>query len=464
MAKLKRAALGLLLSASALAVPELAHAQSAREAELEQRLERLEAQMQQLRADLAAARQQQAQTDATAQAAVTKSDDTATKVAAIEAQPTQPQGDGFRVGDTTFKVGGFIRVVASNSHFGDGEVPNNTVGRDFDLAQAVPVGGGAPSNVQDFTAKQSRAWISMSTSVGSHVVKGLIEADFQTLTGSQRTTNRYDFSLRRAFLQFDNWLIGQEWTTFQNVAVLPESTDFVGVAGGTIFVRQPMVRYTAALGQGMTLAVAAENPESGTATLGSPALTENGDDHIPDFTARLNVAGKSGEFALAGIARQISVNAGGDGVNQFGWGISGSGKLFLNAAHSADLRFMATYGSDIGRYVGFNFAPDAIYDPATDTLSRVKVFGGFAALRVPVAANVRVNLMGDYQNVDYADDLTIASIGGYNHRTYSGAVNLFYSPFKSVDLGVEYRHRVRTIVTGATGTLDRISVAGKYTF
>ena len=75
--------------------------------------------------------------------------------------------------------------------------------------------------------------------------------------------------LRRAYLQLDRWTIGQDWTTFQNPAVLPESTDYVGGAEGTVFVRQPLIRYSAPLGKSVTLHVAAENPESGTASLGA---------------------------------------------------------------------------------------------------------------------------------------------------------------------------------------------------
>lgn len=480
MAKGHKWVIYALLAASALSAPGIAQAQSssARAADLAARLEKLEAEMQALRADLAAARAAQAQSDADAKAAVAasdaavaksdaaaaKSDDAATKVAAIQAKPAP---DGFRVGNTTVKIGGFIKTTASQSRFSDGEVATNSFGRDFDLPQTIPTGNGASSTVQDFSAKQTRLWVSLDTQVGSRTLKGYLEADFQTAPGtqgSQRTTNGYDLSLRRAYVQFDKWTIGQDWSTFQNVTVLPESTDFVGATAGTVFVREPLVRYATPLGKKWSIAVSVENPESGTSTLGNPALVENGDDRIPDFAARVNYNGKAAQLALAGVVRQVSAQTGTIKGKQFGWGLSGSGKLFLTADKSSDLRFMVTYGSDIGRYVGLNFAPDAIVDPATGDFSRVNVFATFAALHLGVAPNVRVNLIGDYQAVDYSNDLTAAQIAAFNRRTYSGAVNLFYSPYKGIDLGVEYRHRIRDLENGASGSLDRIEFAAKYSF
>ena len=107
----------------------------------------------------------------------------------------------------------------------------------------------------------------------------------------------------------------------------------------------------------MTLHLAAENGETASATLGSPALVENDDDSIPDFTARLNYAGSFGELSLAGVVRQLSVDNGAVGDNRLGVGASLAGKLFLDAEKRHDARFMVTYGTGIGRYVGLNFAP-----------------------------------------------------------------------------------------------------------
>ncbi len=212
--KLPRMA-GALLATTALLAPAGAFAQTARETELEARLERLEAEMQALRADLAASRAAQNDAVVAAQAAQASTAETARKVAALESKPVP---EGFRVGSTTVKMGGFIKLVAAHSTFSEGEVANNSLGRDFYLPQTIPVGAGPSSTVQDVSAKQSRFWLNLATDVAGHTVKGLVEADFQTspgTQGSQRTTNGYNLTLRRAFLQLDKLTFGQDWTTFQ---------------------------------------------------------------------------------------------------------------------------------------------------------------------------------------------------------------------------------------------------------
>ncbi len=46
----------------------------------------------------------------------------------------------------------------------------------------------------------------------------------------------------------------------------------------------------------------------------------------------------------------------------------------------------------------------------------------------------------------------------------SAAANLFYSPVKNIDLGIEVRHGERKLVNGADGKLDKVEVAAKYSF
>lgn len=464
----KRAWIGILLGASALALPQMVAAQTTRESQLAARLIKLEQEMQQLRADLAATREQQAQASAaaqaSAQAAVAQSDATATRVAALE---SRPQADGMKSGGSTIKIGGYIKLLASSTRYSEGEVATNSLGRDFYLPQTIPTGTGPASRVTDFTAKQSRFWLNFATDVAGHAVKGYLETDFQTspgTQGSQRTTNGYNLALRRAYLQLDKWTFGQDWTTFQYTGALPESTDYVGGAEGTIFVRQPLIRYSAALSKETTLHIGVENAESGTASIGAPTLVENGDDRVPDFTARLVHTGKKVELSLGALGRQVRVENAGRAATTTGFGASLAGKMFLNSARTGDVRFMATYGKNIGRYVGLNFAPDAVYDPVAGKLRDVSVFAAIAAARIPLGPTLRVNVMGSYQHVDYDNLLTATNVATFNRQAWSGAVNLFYSPVKAIDLGIEYRHGERELVNGVDGSTDRVDFAAKYSF
>ncbi len=460
--------------AIAALAPCAAHAQSAREKQLETRVEQLESDVAALREELRIEREERAKANQRIDQADTTATTTATRVAALEARPApvpMPEpakpADGFKVGGTTFKMSGYIKTVAMFSRWDDGDVATGSLGRDFYLPQAIPIGGVRESTDNDYSAKQTRLGFSFDSSPAGHTLKGYIEADFQTAPGTQgseRTTNGYDLALRRAYVQYDNLTVGQEWSTFQNVVALPESTDFVGATEGTVFVRQPLIRYTKKLSPQTSLQVAIENADTASTTLGTTALVDNDDSHLPDLVARLNYSGGLGDFTLAGVVRQLAVDNGTVSDRAAGWGVSLAGKVPLGTGKVSDLRFMATYGSGIGRYVGLNFAPDAILDAGAGTLETPNVFAAFGAVRLGIAPSVRVNLIGSYQNVDYPGGLPTPALAGLNQQAWSGAGNIFWSPAKGFDLGMEYRHGNRKLVSGAQGQLDRLEFAAKYSF
>lgn len=444
-------AIALMAGTSLGALSAPAMAATPREAELEARLNALESALGELRSELAAARAENKAASSTAQAA-------SEKVATWEAKASKPE-DGFKVGGTTIKINGYFKAVGSVTQYDDGVPATDSVGRDFYLPGTIPVGGVREGKKFEGNAKQTRIWLTTATPIGTHMLKGHLEFDFQATPGAgqQRTTNAYNLAMRRGFITYDNWLFGQEWTNFQYTAALPETTDYIGVSEGTVFVRQMQVRYTKKLSDKLALSVAAENPETSTFT---PAAVENKDDRVPDATIRLNYASKVGEFSLAGLVRQLTVEAGAVSDSATGWGLSFAGKLPFGANKRHDLRFMVTKGDGIGRYVGVNFAPDALVNATTGQLDTTDILAGFAALRLGLTDKLRTNLMASFQDVDYGAGAALDS----SEKAWSVAGNLFYSPVKNFDLGIEYRHGERELLSGAKGQLDRLEFAAKYSF
>lgn len=480
MPKPNRPLLRVLLGASALAAPQLASAQTMKEADLAARLERMESEITQLRTELAAARSQQDETRAAAADATRKSQEASAQMTRLaDGTPRL----GFRSGNSNVVLSGYVKLLASSARYSGGDDPSNTLGRDLYLPQSIPVFNPAsptsPTHVTDFSAKQTRFWVDATTKLGKHALKAYIEFDFQAAPGTpqalgqgtQRTTNAYDLAMRRAFIQLDRWTFGQDFTNFSNPAIFPESTDYVGGVDGLIFVRQPMVRYSLPLGHGLAFHLAAENPETASATAGAPALVENGEDHAPDITGRLEYAGGFGFLDLAVLGRQLRVDNAKTGAahivdSRLGWGISAAGKIFLDDRHGSDIRFQASYGEGIGRYLGLNFGPDAVLQ-ANGELARVRNLALFGAGRYALDDQWRVNLIASYQRISYADDLDPATTSGiamFNRQAWSVAGNLFYSPVKNVDLGIEYRHGERRLVNDLNGHVDRFDVAAKYNF
>ncbi|MFZ5706209.1 MAG: DcaP family trimeric outer membrane transporter [Pseudomonadota bacterium] len=457
-------ALGILPS-PLWADPVGAQPVQSREAGLEKRLAELEQAVAALRAELAAARQAlPAAIDNEPRTAMMSGSPTSRP--GRESAPATPPGDGFMAGGTRVRLNGYIKAVASASRYDDGTVPPGSLGKDFYLPQTIPVGGSGRGHDFAAQAKQTRLWLTTETPAGGDMIRAHLEFDFQTAPGtqgSQRTTNGYNLALRRGFVRYGRWLVGQEWSNFQYVAALPETTDFVGTTEGTVFERQMQLRYTIALSPRLALSLSAENAETSSETPASPLMVENDSDRLPDATARLLLSMDGGEVSLAALVRQLSIESGSVSDHAIGWGVSGAGKIAFGPARRHDLRFMLSYGRGIGRYLGLNFVPDVIFNPAGDAeLHLVHNLAGFVAVRVGWTDKLRSTLMASYQKTDYPSGTAVPP--GSNARAQSVAANLFWTPMPGLDLGAEIRHGERRIVSGASGQMDRLELSAKYGF
>jgi hypothetical protein len=435
-----------------------------RTAELEARLRTLETAVADLRAELAAARANPAGTGAAtpAASAVGLEVSAADRLDTLEARlAAEEKREGFRVGRSTIRAGGFVKMWAAWTAYGDGAPPAGALVRDFYLPQQIPVGGARATQFAAH-AKQTRLWLSASAPAGGAPITAYVEGDFQTAPGTQgtaRTTNGYNFALRRATASWRGLTVGQDWSTFQTVAALPETTDFIGPTEGTIFVRQPLVRWTQPLGAGASLALAAENPITSSITTGSVALKESDDARFPDLVAK--IAGKLGpaELTLAGLAHDVSVTDGTARDSAFGWGLSLAGRIPFGPANAHDLRFMLTGGKGIGHYVGLNFAPDGVF--ASGRVHPVGLVAGFAALKIGWSPMLRSTVMASFQQVDYP---AIPLPPSANKSAWSVAGNLFATPQPGFDVGLELRHGERELLSGARGAIDRVEFVTKYSF
>jgi hypothetical protein len=479
MAIKTRIALTALLSGTALTglAPTAAQAQTAREIELETRLKALEAAVRDLRRELNAARATAASAIPSPAYSPSSPSTVSPAIAPTEvvSSPTAPRPNGpstattstggFKVAGTTVKLNGFIKAYASVSRYSGGTIAPESVGRDFYFPSMTPVGGRNEGNSVEGHVKQTRLVLSTETPVAGHTLKGLVELDFQVVPGTQgnqRATNGYDLGLRRAFFVYDDWLFGQEWSNFQYTGALPETTDLIGPTEGTVFVRQPQIRYTRKLSDALSLSIAAENPETASTSVASTTIVENGDDRLPDITARLTYKTALGEFSLAGLGRKLTIDTGALNESATGWGVSFAGKVPLDEDGRSDIRFVVTHGDGIGRYVGLNLAPDAVFVPLVGMRLRTpSLTAGFAALKLGWTDKLRSTFIGSVQGIGYP---TGAEPIGASDSTWSASANLFYSPIKAVDLGVEFRHAERTLVDGEVGKMDRGEFAARYSF
>lgn len=156
----------------------------------------------------------------------------------------------------------------------------------------------------DMRQSQLRFVSTMQLNNGKEI-KSMLEADF---IGSNNTSQ---FRLRHAWIQYENWMVGQNWSTFGDAALWPSSLlDWDGPVG-MVLSRKVQVRYTGRFKQnGNTFfELAAEYPESNSMydyTLSPTNGVNYTAAKTPDAVATIKYVLNNGSFIkLAGLYRSI---------------------------------------------------------------------------------------------------------------------------------------------------------------
>lgn len=359
---------------------------------------------------------------------------------------------------TTFSYKGYVKVDALASRFSAGELASSSAGRDFYLPSSTPVGNGNSSQVFDLHAKQTRINFGTKTALDNgKTLSSQVELDFMvSLDGNERATNGYEPEIRHAFIQYDQWILGQTWSNFMDVKALPDTLDFIGPSEGTVFVRQAQLRFT----QG-GLSVALENPETTlSTTLAAPNNNMvSGDGRLPDVTARyVHDLGKQGHLSAALLLRELRHDNNGQDDTEIATGVNVSGRLNLNS--TCNLRGAIHYGQGIGRYVGANLVNDAVLD-AQDQLHLIDVTAGFVAFQHQWQPKLRSSVGVSMFKADIPTNI----IGtGLTEKSQSAHANLIYNVTPSFEVGAELLHGERELSSGLDGKVDRLQFAAKYSF
>lgn len=354
-------------------------------------------------------------------------------------------------GGTEVSFKGFLKMDAILSDFDSGTVSGSA--REFYFPSQTPVGDGNQSeNVTfDMHARQTRFAIATKSDVDGDTLKTYIEMDFMTTAGGNEVVSNSRISrLRHAFLEYNNWLFGQTWSTFMDVNALPETLDFIGNTDATVFIRQTQVRYTVGSFQ-----FALENPES---TIMGVGATD--DNTMPDIVARYNLSAGDLSMVFAGLARQIEMNTAGsvdESTNGFGLSVSGVYKIGKD-----DIKFLVNTGSGMGRYTGLGISPDAVMD-ADGNLKAIDTMAYYASFRHFWNDKWRSTL--SYSAIDIDNDTELTGVADTVSKDSSSVrLNLIYSPNARLSLGGELASAKRTSESGESGKLNRLQFSAKLTF
>lgn len=389
---------------------------------------------------------------------------------------TIPVGQGeppALVRDVEYTVGGRLKLDAMYTHTSDGDIPTPGFPRDQYQAAGIPVsatGADDPHSFFDYNAKGTILFFKANAKLDGHALGAHVEMDFRVNpgAGSEVVTNAWNPGLRHAYITYDDYLIGQTFSLFRNINAAP---DTIESAGGQIeslvIVRQPQVRWT--LGG---FAVSLENSETVlTANGGSSTRNVTGDSRFPDLVARYDFKPGYGEFAVAGLLRELradnfaAVPVAANGTAT-AYGLMASGKL--PSFGQDDLRFNLMAGKGIGRYATAATVDDAVIK-ADGSLETINTVSGYAVYRHPWTPRWRSNLLLSGM---LADNDTASTGLGVTRSVTSANLNTLYSPVEKLTFGLQLIHAIREIEqpqsgsdsSGQHGSLTRLQFTGMYSF
>ena len=356
---------------------------------------------------------------------------------------------------SNYSFGGYIKFDAMFSDYSDGDLAPGSLGTQFYVPGTIPVGGSPSEGFDaDLQARETRInFKSDHTLPSGDKFSTYLEMDFFLGSGgNERVSNSYNPRLRHAFLKYNNWLFGQTWSTFQDVGALPENVDFIGPSESTTFIRQAQVRYTNGPWE-----FAVENPETTITPFGGGSRIVSDDGTMPDFVGRYTAKLDNGYVKAAALVRQLNYKTTGIDTDETAVGISLSGKHMFG---QDDLRWMATWGSGTGRYLGLNTANGAVLD-SSNNLEAIDQWGAFVSYRHFWNDQWRSNFTYGYLNNDHDTALTGT---GVTKDVQSIHLNLLYSPKPKLTFGGELLLAERELETGSSGDMTRLLFSAKYAF
>jgi hypothetical protein len=356
--------------------------------------------------------------------------------------------------DTRFKIGGFAELDVihdTDAIASKGQFITSTIETGDD---ATKVSGS--DGQTNFSVNPSRLYVETRTPIKQRRLTTFLSMDFY----GDALDVTPDPRLRQAYGEITNILFGgdllagQAWSTFADLEAYPNTLDFQG-PNSFFGTRQPLVRWTRGIADGLKLKVAAETPDNHIIQ-GADSLTAWPDgvfsmvwDHAP--------------FHLMGsfVARDLRASFNnGPTETAFGWGGSVTGKVGVPFLGEKDfMTFSVTYGEGIGS--NFNDEPpDAVFDSTGSGLDAIPVFGYFASYEHWWSPQFYSTFV--YGALE-ADNQSAQSPDSFKKTQYASG-NLVWMPNTHWLLGVEALWGKREDKDGADGTDFRTQFTSRFSF
>jgi hypothetical protein len=288
-------------------------------------------------------------------------------------------------------------------------------------------------------------------------IRVFLEMDFYNLDrGPFNQTPR----LRHFYGVLGRLLIGRTWGTHSDLFAVPSTIDF-GAGDALTGTRRAQIRFEDKISDKINYAFALE-------MLDFPGIDGNNLDGqasmmLPLLVGRITkTTASGGRLFIGASAFQLRWDGQSTGPDDtaFGWGLSFSGREYFGT-NKHYFRWMASYGngwgSNIVATLGTTASAIVTPDGKLETIPAWNLGTGVALNISPVLlANINTNWFGLNPSEFRSEDKI--KLGG------SGHVNLIWSPYKSVNMGVEFMTLYRENGNGESGVGNRLQMMIKYMF
>jgi hypothetical protein len=254
-------------------------------------------------------------------------------------------------------------------------------------------------------------------------------------------------------------LVGRTWGTQSDLFAVPNTIDFA--AGDALTgTRRAQIRFEDKITSSINFAVALEMLEF--PGIDGPDSLGQASQHLPLLASRITKETRSGGrlmfggsvFQLRWDGQNIISNA-----TALGWGFSFSGREYFGKKHF--FRWMASYGhgwgSQIVATIGTRSSAVLTPDGELETMPAWNLGTGVA---INLTSNLVSNLNINWYSIDPSELRDDDQMKGGQ----SAHINLIWSPYKKVNMGVEYLHLRRVNTDDTSGTGRRLQMMVKYLF
>jgi hypothetical protein len=287
---------------------------------------------------------------------------------------------------------------------------------------------------------QSQIRLYGSHEIGEHQAIGYFEADFWGGNNAMR--------MRMAYLQYEFFQVGQDWSLFGDKNIWPNVFDWDGPSSG-IWRRDPLIRFFWDAKYNWEFETGIEVPGAQINFLDDidTVFTNATGNPIPDVVATVKKKFDRGHLRLAVIARFLPYRKDDDLLYANGYGAALSGIIATSKKHVNPIQFQFVYGYGIATYIvsfgGTQY--DAVVDGYGD-LQTVPVFGGWFSYELWLNKIFHINFVGGITDF-VSSQFSYGEVpeGGFNvvdgHVEldyYYGLINIMADPLKDFTVGMEF--------------------------